>query len=121
MALIHNPPEEIEATRPDLKSLSCKLSRLRASSALNQTDPEDILAVLNQWDEALSGDAQTVLAEQLASLSEDGQTETACLEFSQSSRLFARELDIAPGQQMLVVNGRVSTFHCKLYMQGEAY
>lgn len=108
---------------PNLSSLSCKLSRLRASSVLNQTRPADILAALDQWNESFSGDAPRVLVEPSESLraillaSEDSQTEAACLEFLEPSRFFARELGIAPGEQMLVVNGRVSTFYSKLYLQ----
>jgi UDP-glucose:glycoprotein glucosyltransferase len=123
IALVHNPPHVADKALPNSSSVSCKLSRLRAASALNQTDPADLLAVLDQWDEIASGGAQPAVLERSPSLrtallaSQDSAAEASCLNFVESGRLFARDLGIAPGQQSLVVNGRVGIRYSKLFMK----
>lgn len=114
IALVHNPSGTAEETRPSSNSLSCQLSRLHAAFALNQTRPTDLLAVLDSQTKAMLGEAQNPLIEQSPTLREafllrdDGAADVACVNFSESGRLLAREFDIAPGEQALVVNGRVS-------------
>ena len=114
ITLVHNP-SDTEKKRPNPNSFSCKLLRLHAASAFNQTHPEGLLAVLDPGNVAWSSDdAQTILVEQSPTLraafsaNDDEAAQSSCITALESNRLLARELGIAPGQQMLVVNGRVS-------------
>lgn len=99
-----------EDIRPSVDSSFYRLSQLRSASLLNCTNPVHLLAAFDDWQEAALHAGQVPLASSLkAALSsgDEAARETAYIKFRYSSRLLARELDIPPGQQALVVNGRV--------------
>jgi hypothetical protein len=100
---------------------------LHAASGFNQTHPTDLLAVIHSQAEAAWGDAQKSLLEQSLLLRDsflardDEAPDVSCVESFKSSRLLARELDIAPGQQMLIVNGRVSIYPLNNHVMSSSF
>ncbi|KAF8587209.1 glycosyltransferase family 24 protein [Ramaria rubella] len=88
-------------------SLSSYLAWMHNASVLNHTTPMELLIALDQWGKK-EGEKVSI-AEHLQAVSPNNgdTTEALYAHFSKSGRLLAREFGIEPGEQALIVNGRV--------------
>ena len=113
MSFVHNPaPNSSIAVKRDKPSFI--LGRLISQGSLSRVSSSRLLDALGlgeapvpvEGDQVVITSPETfedILDEPLS----DGTEEDLYEKYVRSSRLFARELKLSPGQQVLVVNGRV--------------
>jgi hypothetical protein len=121
ISFIHNPQNASSGSPSESQRVSYLISQLLNGHNLVSMSPAKVLGALGLDVAVPTGDRLQVdlphdglLAEQISMGDFDTEVYTR---FVTSSRLVARELHIAPGEQTLIVNGRVrvSPSHLELY------
>lgn len=110
LTFVHNPAS---VPSSDRSSASWLLSHLVASDRLSKVTPGQLLRVLDN-DVTISGDAAQAPLSQVKELVGVDAAEfdaTAYAAYVKAGLLISRKVNLQPGQQGLVVNGRVSSFH----------
>jgi UDP-glucose:glycoprotein glucosyltransferase len=113
VSFIHNPNNTSSGDPIDSSSPSYLISQIINSHGLVSASPGKVLLALGLDPSVPAGDRlQGVLSKDGLVDQHDGKLDAeAYARFVKSSRLVARELHVVPGEQFLIVNGRVCFFH----------
>jgi UDP-glucose:glycoprotein glucosyltransferase len=100
LSFIHNPKDAHHVEKePSRRRISSIVSRLASAKFLTKVSPSDLLS-------AFSGDGNRKFADTKYDGHVDPDEEYN--RFVRACRLFVRELQIPPGKQAIMINGRVS-------------
>jgi UDP-glucose:glycoprotein glucosyltransferase len=116
MTFVHNPTT-IDAFKPQSRA-SWLVSHLLAANLMSKVSPAKLLTAIG-FDSPVS---QAVLSapgdldELTGGVRLEDMDATAYSQYVKSSRLVAREVQVSPGQQALIINGRVSWFACECHV-----
>lgn len=111
---MHNPSniDNVDVEQPTVSSL---LSHLHTQGLFSSTSPSELLTAVGLAPPPTENVSQTVLTRESmierltkANGSKEG-SEAGYRDYILSSSLVAREIGLRPGQQALIVNGRVSS------------
>jgi hypothetical protein len=124
ISFVHNPagePIETPEGNRERPSASQLISYLISSGTLANASPLDLMLALGLGDPATADDIQAQNQNQVPLTSQQESVDKLTggvkipetnLAYVRASRLVARELGVLPEQQVLLVNGRVSTVLC---------
>ncbi|KAI0641470.1 glycosyltransferase family 24 protein [Trametes meyenii] len=110
LSFVHVPSVELSSQVPSLGATSSVLGRLIVGDALSRVTPERLLRTLGLAGQPMQDDAQVPLStddveELLLNLPEDPD---ALEKYANAGRFVARQLDLRPGKQTVIVNGRLA-------------
>lgn len=118
ISFVHNPSAPFTDEVTEKPHISSLVAHLVATNALSKATPSRLLRALGLDSPAAPNyGPQTVLSQQdtlnelTGGVASDDFSAEAYAQFTKSSRLVARELQLGPGQQALLINGRVSVPH----------
>jgi UDP-glucose:glycoprotein glucosyltransferase len=116
VSFIHNPNTSAPTTAADQRRTSTLVSHLLASRAIEMATPAQLLTVLGisfpresggeQSQKVLS--QQATLEELMGGVSIDNVEVSTYEWYAEASRRVVQQLGLAPGQQAVLLNGRVS-------------
>lgn len=115
IGFLHNPAniDDVDALRPTVSSL---LSHLHTQGLFASTSPDELLTAVGfAPPSSIESESQAVLTQEsvVAKLTKGngfkGDTKKEDRDYAISSSFIAREIGLRPGQQALIVNGRVSS------------
>ena len=114
LTFVHNPSDTASILNP--RSKAALLAQLVSSRSLDRVSADRLLRVLGLG-EAPSADEQgeqvAITSEDtLRDLMEDVPSPATLASYARACQFLVRELGIKPGEQVLVVNGRVSETSC---------
>ena len=103
---MHNPSTD---NPPATTTTSSLLGTLIAKETLSSLSPAKLLEVLDATTNIAAGQSEQIIVSSVAALEEllDGAPLVAPDEFIRASRYVLRALKVAPGENVLLVNGRV--------------
>ena len=118
VSFVHNPSTD---TPPATTTTSSLLGTLITKGTLSNLSPAKLLEVLDSTSNIAAGQSEQVIVLSVAALEEllDGAPLVAPDEFVRASRYVLRALKVAPGENALIVNGRVRQIfdNMKVYVQ----
>lgn len=119
ICFIHNPTHTTNDGATQRAPISWSISHLLSTNTLSKASPSHLLRALGLESPVAPNDSPQVPMSQEETLSEltggvavsDFEPESYA-KYVKTSRLVTRELQLTPGQQALVVNGRVGVISC---------